>query len=164
MLIAGILGLLVTTSSFNTSGEGIAPGYTVPSLNLENESGKTSIAKMKGSYLMLNFWSASNPQGRINTRLTQTQVQKLKDKLNIKQIAVCTDQSEKMFSAIIKTDNLDPDLQYYVSGKNARQVDNKFNLKKGINSLLINPDGKIIAVNPKPDSLAEKIISDKNTR
>lgn len=164
MLIAGIFGFFFALSSFNTSDTGIAPGLTAPALNLENGNGQTSLAEMRGNYVVLNFWSASDPQGRMNVRIAQSQIENLGENDKIRQIAVNADDSERMFSAIVRNDNMNPDLQYYVSGKKAEQVIDNFSIDKGVRTLLINPEGKIIEINPDCGSLAEKILGDKKKR
>lgn len=165
LLIAGIIGLFICSSSFNTSGIGIAPGKTAPTLTVANEKGATSLATMRGNYVVLNFWSAADPAGRINTKRNQDSITNLKNNgLNISQLSINTDSSEKLFSTIVSNDNLNPALQYHVNGKAVQSIKETFMVDKGVNTIIIDPDGKIIAVNPKAESLTKIIIGDIEKR
>jgi len=161
MLIAGILGLFILSSSFNTSNTGVFPGRTVPSLSIKNGKKELSLAEMRGNYVVLNFWSVSNPAGRISTKHLQDYIENLQYEGSINQVAVNTDGSEELFNAIVSNDRLNPDLQYYVSGKQAQKIKKEFMINDGVNTLLIDPHGIVVAVNPDKAKLAEILFGDE---
>lgn len=159
MLIAGVIGFFFVSSSFNTSGIGIAPGKLAPSLTVENEEGEVSLSKMKGKFVVLNFWSVADPEGRLSVKRVQNHLSRHKRKNKFAHIGINTEGSEELFNTIVRNDGLNPNLQYHVDGKTAKKIEKNFQLSSGVNTVVINPEGTIIAVNPDEKTMT-KIISE----
>lgn len=159
MLIAGIIGLFLCTSSFNTSGQGIMPGGIAPDFKFRNTDSSLSIRELRGNYVVVNFWKAGDPASRIDARQFQTLEQEEIKGIPVKQISVGTDDSESLFNAVIRQDGLNPALQYNVTGKARETLSNEFLLDKGVKSLLIGPEGTILMINPTLASLKSLLVS-----
>ena len=54
--------LLISTSAYNQEDQGIRKGDNAPSLVIENAEQSFDLAKMKGSYVLLTFWSSTDAQ------------------------------------------------------------------------------------------------------
>jgi hypothetical protein len=64
------------------------------------------------------------------------------------------DENSTMFSQIVRADNLDPKTQFNAKGKNAEKINSDYHLTKGYGTLLIDPNGRVIAANPNPLQIA----------
>ncbi|MDE6644553.1 MAG: hypothetical protein K2J97_00525, partial [Muribaculaceae bacterium] len=63
------------------------------------------------------------------------------------------DSNTRMFEEIVKRDRLTRANQFNISGEKASFVVENFQLSDQPKSFLIDPEGRIIAVNPTPDQL-----------
>ena len=57
----------------------------------------------------------------------------------------------------MRLDSLNPVEQYNVRGNDAKEIEMKYQLDDGYGSLLIDPEGKIIAHNPTDSQLDELV-------
>lgn len=164
-LMMSIFVVLVFSSAFK--GSGIAPvrGSIAPAVRLDNNDNVISPENYNGKYLLLNFWSAADGKSRLKANELTAAVKELnknagnRDKISL--VSVNFDRSEKLFREIVKRDNLDAQSQFYATGKQADKLRRAYNLQKGLNSFLIGPDNRIVAVNPDRKDLT-KILSRKN--
>ena len=70
-------------------------------------------------------------------------------------IGVNLDSNARMFEEIVKRDRLDRANQYNLFGEKAAFVVENFQLSDKVRSFLIDPEGRIIAVNPTPEQLSK---------
>ena len=68
-------------------------------------------------------------------------------------ISVNLDPSEALFREIIRRDGLSESSQWHVEGPQAGRISDAYNLRHGLSSFLIDPEGRIIAVNPDREQL-----------
>ena len=72
---------------------------------------------------------------------------------SINYLSVNLDESETLFSEVLKLDNLNNDSQFFAGNRNYNQIDKFYDLKAGYYSFLISKTGKIIAINPSVSEL-----------
>ncbi len=153
-----IIVVLIFSTAFIGSGIAPARGSIAPALKLNDKENIIAPESFKGKYVLLNFWSAADGKSRLKTNELNAAVKELNkndnNKGKISLVSVNFDRSEKLFHEIVKRDNLDAQSQFYATGKDAENLRRAYNLQKGLNSFLINPKGKIIAVNPSRNDLS----------
>ncbi|MDE6371572.1 MAG: hypothetical protein K2K92_08805 [Duncaniella sp.] len=79
----------------------------------------------------------------------------------LKLLSVNTDMNPKLFNEIIRTDGLDSLTQFHIRDIKARGLTPGYHPEGGYSSYLLNPSGKIIAVNPSVQSV-QRIVSNGN--
>ena len=158
--IVGFFALLLASSAFTQRVTAPAVGYMAPALSVGNDDSEdaASLSALRGSYVILSFWNSSQADSRLamnqyqhwfDSRLSSSAEQK------IAMIGVNLDSNARMFEEIVKRDRLDRANQYNLVGEKAALVVENFQLSDKVKSFLIDPEGRIIAVNPTPDQLSE---------
>ena len=75
-------------------------------------------------------------------------------------LSVNTDADPTLFHEVIKKDNLDRTTQFHISDAKAKNMTSNYRLDCGFSSYLIDPQGKIVAINPSVQTL-EKFLSSR---
>lgn len=150
--ILALTFILIVSLSAHTSRV-IAPktGYTVPTLSIESNDSIISLSDYKGKYLLLTFWSSTDAPSRIRCKEYES--------LNIvsakmDRLALNVDENQRLFQEIVANDNLNPKFQLSVPESQKAAVIADFGLNDGLNSFLIDPQGRIIAINPSTEMIA----------
>ncbi len=147
--------LLFTVSAHTERVYQSSQGYKAPDLTIEGrDSAKSvSLAGLRGKYVLLNFWSSDNAPSRIMAKDYELAAKDLDTEL-FRHVAVNLDSSRSLFREIMRQDGLDSEAQhYYADAYNSDQMTDDWHLEKGLRSFLIDPDGRIIAVNPEHQTL-----------
>ncbi len=162
MLCVSIVALLLFSSAF--TGNGISPsvGHYAPRFSVGSEDTSVSLEDCRGKYVVLSFWTAADARSRLRCKKMTSVV----DRINSLQtdaeekvcfVAVNFDRSYELFREIVRRDNLDDDTQFYVEGEVAGRLRRDYDLDSGYNTFLINPEGRIEAVNPSSDYLTQNL-------
>lgn len=155
ILIAALfIGLLITSSGFNKTSLNTSIGKMAPALSSVEIDDAIKKSEDEGKYVLLSFWSASDGASRLTTNDYDSWLSK-NDSGNIELLAVNFDKSEKLFKEIVKRDGLDDSRQFNVSGNLARHIKDEYHLDDGYGSILIDPDGMIVAHNPSTNELSK---------
>ena len=72
-------------------------------------------------------------------------------------LSVNTDDNERLFREIVRRDGLDEKTQYRASGTSASDMVSEYGLQGGMQSFLIDPQGRILATNPDVRTIASLI-------
>jgi thiol-disulfide isomerase/thioredoxin len=158
LIIAFLSVLLLTSSGLNDQRFGVTPGKLAPALALKNENLSVDLNDYRGSYVLLSFWSSSDANSRSLCNSYDAWV-KNNDPLceKVRLLAVNLDENSALFYNIVKADNLNENTQFNVKGKKAAKINSDYHLSAGYGTLLIGPDGRIIAANPSPALLTEHL-------
>ena len=147
----------IALATILTSARYIAPsdgrvGYQAPNMTLSNSDNQISLQDLKGNYVVVNFWSSALPAPRLaNKQLAAAAGQRD----NVVYLAVNLDRSQGLFDQIIALDNIDIKSQYHVSQDEQERIMNMWHQQpESLGSFLINPNGKIIQLNPSLEDLA----------
>ncbi len=103
------------------------------------------------------FWSSTNAPSREAVDRYTAWVERQPNS-GIGLLSFNFDKSEPLFREIVKRDGLNQQLQFRLSDKRMEQLMRDYNLRQGqYGTLLIAPDGRIIAHNPDPADLTDLI-------
>ena len=145
------------SSSIPVGSHSLRIGEEAPALTLSAKAPKGSLDALSGKYVVINFWSAADPQSRIdNKRLAE-----IADSLpssKIRFVSVCTDTDESLGSEIIKADGLPSSVISLSASEIASEVADDYQVKTGNRSFLIDPFGNLVSVSPSDDDLM-KVLS-----
>jgi peroxiredoxin len=122
---------------------------------IDSSKNKISLKTFAGKYLLLEFWESSNKEYRQQTASLIEVYKEFKDK-KFEILSVSLDSSKTVWQKAIKQDSLYwsqvQDTLGYKSG-----VVKKYYLTSLPYNILINPTGKIIAIDIRGDALKEKL-------
>ena len=126
---------------------GKAPGFALA----EGDSATTRLQDYCGKYVLLTFWSSTDPQSRIaNIKYDRA----TRADSTIAYVAINYDPSGAVYSEIVKRDSLAEASQHHDSAGTASRIYKAYGLTDGFTSVLIAPTGRIVAVDPAPGELA----------
>jgi len=147
-----LLFVIFVTSGYNRDNAGLGIGEFAPALSAKTNEKSISLESMRGEYVLVTFWSSSDAESRI-----QANVYDAWANVNAgdgwRAVGVNFDSEPALFEEIARRDNLDTRSQINVQGDEARKIRKDFRLDNGFGSMLIGPDGRIIAVNPSTSDL-----------
>lgn len=148
LIIALFIGVLVCAVGYSDSQYRTAIGHKAPALWIpgDNNTG-INLNNLRGEYVLLNFWKSSDARSRLRSN-DYTAWLRRHPESKIRYISVNLDETPGLFDEIVKLDSLIPSTQYHVEGKVASAITDSYGLKDGLGTMLIAPDGKIIAHNP----------------
>lgn len=115
-----------------------------------------SLADLKGKYVLVNFWDSHNAVSRIAAG-EYDRFFKAHRQNGLRLLSVNTDRNRTLFDEIVRTDGLDSLTQFHIADVKARGITPDYHPEDGYSSYLVNPSGKIVAVNPTLETI-EKII------
>lgn len=146
ILIALIIGFTIRVDKADGT-------QTTPELRLlANDSVNVSIDKLKGKYVLVNFWDSSNAVSRIAAG-EYDRFLHANPTSRFSLLSVNTDKNLELFREIVRKDHLDSSTQFHISDAKARHLSHDYRPDNGFSSYLIDPEGKIVAVNPSVTTL-----------
>lgn len=127
-------------------------GYKAPLIEFSQSDSTLSLADLKGRHVLLTFWSSEMPASRIDANRYDSFARNA-DKERFCLLSVNFDRSERLFREIVRRDNLSAGSQFHVEGTQAADITMAYNLSQGYHSFLIDPTGKVVAVDPTDETL-----------
>lgn len=156
--IAFFAAVVLLISAYSERVVKAEKGYTAPEIEmLANDSVNVSLHNLRGNYVLVNFWDSSNAVSRIAAG-EYDRFLHANPPHSFSLLSVNTDENPEIFREVVKKDNLDPLTQFHISQTKAKNLSSNYRLDKGFSSYLIDPQGKIVAVNPSVTTL-EKYLS-----
>ena len=151
--IATIALLLIFTSSYNSYNVDINIGSFAPNFEIAKEGKSTKLSELRGNYVVVNFWTSDNAESRIRN-IQYDRLFKALDR-NSNFIAINFDEIEGLQKELIKVDKLSDKSQFHDGSGTDSEVYKSYHLESGMNSFLLDKDGKIIAINPTKQQLTK---------
>ena len=145
--------LVISVSAYSERVFEAAEGYNAPSMTIENSDTTLSLADMKGRYVIVTFWSSADADSRLRA-YRYDEAAKLLPQERFCLLSVNFDRSERLFREIVRRDNLNAETQFHAQGEEASRIIDAYRLDNGFQSFLIDPQGKIVATNPDPETVA----------
>lgn len=156
IIFAAVVWVFAGRIEHTTSGE--APPKL---LEMDNGNTQLSMSDLKGKYVLINFWDSHNAVSRIAAgeydRYFRTH-----RRPDLKLLSVNTDDNRRLFDEIVRRDGLDSLTQFHINDIKARGISPGYHPEGGYSSYLLNPSGKIVAVNPTVQTV-NKIVEGKQT-
>lgn len=149
-LIALFAVVVISLSAHTERAVQAAEGFQAPAFSLTNDENheQLTLADLKGAYALINFWSSMEPESRIAAN-AYTAFSRTAPARRMALVSINLDEDSTLFAQVAKHDGLDMKRQFHVDGPEARRLADAYNLDhRRLNSYLIDPQGKIIAVNP----------------
>ena len=149
-----LVALVSFSSAFNAPEIDTKMGAIAPNITIGNSYSQFSLSKYRGKYVVINFWSSDDAESRIRN-IEISKFANSNENGDIVFAAVNFDRNADLFGETLKIDNLDEKAQFFDKDGINSEVYKQFHLKNGYNCYVINPDGKITAINPDVRQLAE---------
>lgn len=128
-------------------------GSIAPDFSISNTDTTTTLGSLRGNYVIVTFWSSADAQSRIdNLRYDKYAKQ---SKTPIAYVAVNYDRNRELADEIIRRDGVEQSSQFFDSDGKQGRIFADYHLGDGYHTCLIDPAGKIIAVDPSDDYLDE---------
>ena len=153
MLAALLLGVIACAIGVGNTQYRTSLGRKAPNIFLPSDTGMVSLDDLRGHHVLLNFWKSTDAQSRRAANEYTAWLRKHPGEVEL--LSVNLDESEPLFREIVRIDSLIPSTQHHVSGNHGKAVSDSYQLDYGIGSLLIDPNGKIVAHNPDSETLTE---------
>lgn len=163
ILIGIILLCAILTGATSFKNEGydskISIGSDFPIFEAKNLNGEIKIGSTEGNYIVLSFWDSKDADSRMSCKEYEKQTEKLKKEGNkVDFYAVNFDDSEALFEEIVAYDRLNAEKQFRVDATTAADLEVAFDLNKGKGTVLVAPNGKVVAFNPSYQYLQRALI------
>ncbi len=139
------------SSAYSPENAGTRVGSDAAGFAVTNDSNAISLQSLRGSYVLISFWSSTDANSRIANKMYNDFA--LNDNVQLNYVAVNFDPSENVFDEITNIDKLHKPAQFHVNNGEKSVFFEKYRLDEGYKSYLVNPDGVIIAENPTESDL-----------
>jgi hypothetical protein len=158
IFIASLVVLLVASSAFGDKRQEAALGAKTPTLVVSAADTTLSVESLKGSWVILTFWSAADAQSRVALHdVVNYMRQRPTDNQAVNNVAVVSvnfDRSSQLMREIMRIDNTDNYLPFRVDNDEAEaSIRRAYRMNEGLRTFLINPEGVLIAADPSEDTL-----------
>ncbi len=156
LIAALFLGLLIVSAAFNKTERNTEIGKDAPEITISTAGDTIDLNSLKGKYVLISFWASDDACSRAAANNYTAWTNRHKN-TNLSYVGINFDDSKTLFNEIVRLDGLNPVQQHNVSGDDAKDLEMKYHLDDGYGSLLIDPEGKIIAHNPTDTELGQLV-------
>lgn len=152
MLAALFISLLIISVAYHSGPERTRVGDIAPALSFDSRP-SPALRALRGKYVLLSFWSSTNAPSRQAVGDYSSWLRSDRNP-NIGMIAFNLDSEEPLFREIVKRDGLNQSLQFRLGEKATERLMRDYRLRPGqYGTLLVAPDGRILAHNPAPEAI-----------
>lgn len=151
-----IMILVVVVWVFSGRIDSTLPSGGTPTpklLEVANGSTQLSASDLRGKYVLVNFWDSHNAVSRIAAGEYDRYFRTHRHP-GLRLLSVNTDDNRRLFDEIVRRDGLDSLTQFHIADIKARGIQPGYHPEGGYSSYLLNPSGKIVAVNPTVQAVA----------
>lgn len=159
MVIIAILGFLLLASSAGTERYfKTAEGLKAPFFGMLASDGNTvSTSDFAGRFVIVNFWASNDAGSRMAAKLYDGYVESVGEE-RVTLLSVNFDNNRELVNEIVRRDNLEAKSQFNVQSKSSIEaILEKFDMHDGLKSFLLNPEGRIVAINPSVATIASVV-------
>ena len=139
---------IITSSGFNENRFGVRPGEKAPLIEINDPTEKNATIDYRNKYTIINIWKSDDATSRTREKCYQAWLNKEIPKKETVIVSINLDENTNLFNSIVLSDRLDMNRQHNISGTEADKLRTKLEMTNAIGSLLIAPDGRVLAVNP----------------
>lgn len=145
--------MFIATSGTDRKAYGTTPGSLAPMLVVNDSDKAFNLESLRGQYVLLSFWSSTDAPSRVAMNKYQKAARSGVLSGAITCMAVNLDSSAELFRETVKRDGLDMKAQIGAQSSDMDKIVAEFNLGAGSGTFLIDPDGRIKALNPEIKNL-----------
>lgn len=159
MVIIAIIGFLLLSSSAGTERYfKTAEGLKAPSFEMLASDGTVvSTSDFAGRFVIVNFWASNDAGSRMAAKLYNGYVESVGEE-QVSLLSVNFDSNRELVNEIVRRDNLSARSQFDVQSKSSiEDILDKFDMHNGLKSFLLNPEGRILAINPSVATIASVV-------
>lgn len=153
MLVVIVLVMVVFGSKVIGVDSQPEQGEEAPDFTVARNDSTVSLHDMRGRYVLVDFWSSADANSRLKSNEYNTLP--ITHTARLRRVSVNFDRSEELFKEIVNRDHLDPQEQYFAGDADFDKIIQDYGMMQGYNSYLIDPDGRIVAVNPDNEYLSQ---------
>ena len=153
LTLALFAGMLFASSGYNGKVFGTEQGDWAPVVSFTEDDAPVSVDQFRGKYLLLSFWSSTDASSRVDVNKYSSWIGSISADANVDHVAVNFDTNRTLFDEIVRRDNLTGTKQFNVQGDMARDIIESYGLSDGFGSVLIDPQGRVSAINPSKEEL-----------
>ena len=147
-----VIALMVAVFAVRVNREDTDP-EAVPHIDTAtNTAGKVDLSSLKGQYVLVNFWDSHNAVSRIAAGEYDRFLRSHRNS-NLRLLSVNTDDNRRLYDEIVSHDGLDRSTQNHISDTRRGSRTPDYHPSQGYASYLVNPEGKVVAVNPSVSQL-----------
>lgn len=128
-------------------------GDMAPDFVVTRDDSTVSLRDFRGRYVLVDFWSSADANSRLKSNEYNTLP--ITHLTKIERMSVNFDRSKELFNEIVSRDHLNPEEQFFAGDTDFDKIIQDYGINQGYNSYLIDPDGKIVAVNPDNGYLSQ---------
>lgn len=151
-----VIALMVGVFAVRVNREDTDP-EAVPHIDTaRNRLGTVNLDSLRGRYVLVNFWDSHNAVSRIAAGEYDRFLRSHRN-ANLRLLSVNTDDNRRLYDEIVDHDGLDPATQFHITDTRRGGTSPDFHAEQGYASYLVNPAGKVVAVNPSV-SVLENIV------
>ncbi len=152
ILFVGIVLLFILASAGSGNYYGVEVGEQAPNFEVSNGVNSVQLQSLRGKYVVVTFWSSADADSRI-ANMRYDRVAKSKQSTILEHVALNFDESPLLWSEICKLDGLNARSQFYAHNEAGAKLMKAWNQNQGFTSLLIDPHGVVVALNPSEKML-----------
>lgn len=143
------IGILIAlTSAVSRQDNTLRKGMKAPVLTSES-SVKMDLEDLRGQYVVLSFWSSTDPDSRIKAR----EMESAAKQSGITSVNVNFDSDERLYNELMSIEGLSSERSIHAVGNLAEDIVSAYGLSSGYATYLIDPSGRIAAINPETSSI-----------
>ena len=155
-LIVAAAALIFFSSADSETKRTAALNEPAPELILTRGKSTETLEDHSGKYVILSFWSATDPASRIaNVRLDRMATSLSYKGIDV--ISVCTGTDRALYSQLLTVDSLDADRQYHYTDSQLPFIVDDYALSDSPLLYLVSPDGTLTAAADTPQALLAHI-------
>ncbi len=144
--------ILISVSAHTDRVVRAAEGFRAPAIEITDSAAGTPIS-FNGKWTLVNFWTSSDPVSRIAAGNYDDLARDIRSNTDFQLLSINVDPSEAIYSSIIEADGLSEGTQIHLDPREATRIAEEYYLDRGCNSYLIDPSGRIRAVNPSNEAV-----------
>lgn len=153
----GLFLMIIVATAFdqNVASTEIKEGDSITKFEIENAETQITIGEPRDYYTLLIFWQSTDATSRMACS-NYAGILKTNPELDgkVRIVAVNFDEKEDLFNEIVRADGLDAGNQFYVEPYMKAILSEVFDLENGMYSILVSPQGKVLAFNPDAEQLS----------
>lgn len=146
--------MLVIASSHSHRAIGLSEGRLAPLFELNDGRDSVRLGDYRGKHVLLSLWSSADAESRIRNKMYDNYLKRVAG-APISMIGVNYDRDEDIFREISQRDSLVAGRQLYDPEGKKSEVYGEYALGRGYKSVLIDPAGKVVAIDPGTERLEE---------